>query len=282
MIKTLPGLITLTTDFGETDGYVASIKGVILKINPQVRIVDISHYIQPQNILQAAYIIYSTYKYFERNTIHIVVVDPGVGSCRKAIIYKNNYAYFLAPDNGVLSYVIQPEAIQCKIKEKLDAGHYSIFLKKGDKAFEIKNPAYWLQIQSNTFHGRDIFAPVAAHLSRGVTLNKFGPELDSLNVLNNIHPEVHGDGTVIGQIIHIDNFGNLITNIKSTHIKNKKKGIKITIKGITINGLSQYYAEREGILALIGSSNHVEIAFHNGNAQKYLNAALNDEIIIQY
>lgn len=282
MIKTLPGLITLTTDFGDTDGYVASVKGVILKLNPEAKIVDISHSIQPQNILQAAYIIYSTYKYFEQNTIHVVIVDPGVGSGRKAVIYKNKYAYFIAPDNGVLSYIIQPDTVPYKIKEKVDSGLYSVLLGKGNRAIEIKNTAYWLLRPSKTFHGRDIFAPVAAHLSRGISVNKFGPQIESLNVLNRIHPEMHPDGTITGHIIHIDHFGNLITNIKSNYIKNKKKGIKITIKETTIKGLSQYYAERKGIIALIGSSNHLEIALHNGSAQKYFGSALGDEVIIQY
>jgi len=153
-------IITLTTDFGIDDSYVAEMKGVILSINPEVTIVDICHTISPQNIAQAAYILSTTNRRFPRGTIHVIVVDPGVGTERQAVLLINEHGYFLGPDNGVLSYVVE------------EAG-------EGIEAFAITNPSFWLSPLSNTFHGRDIFAPVAAYLSLGTSPQEFGDLIPS-------------------------------------------------------------------------------------------------------
>ncbi|HXX59515.1 MAG TPA: SAM-dependent chlorinase/fluorinase, partial [Dehalococcoidales bacterium] len=160
-------IITLTTDFGLCDAYVAEMKGVILGIDPEAKIVDVCHTVRPQNIAQAGFVISTAYRYFPERTIHVVVVDPGVGSSRRAVLLHTPYADFLAPDNGVLSYVIQ-EALSQPVKGS------TVKLKPGISAVSLTNSTYWLPEVSSTFHGRDIFAPVAAHLSLGKKPDTFG------------------------------------------------------------------------------------------------------------
>ncbi|MFC1846428.1 SAM-dependent chlorinase/fluorinase, partial [Chloroflexota bacterium] len=164
-------VITLTTDFGSKDAYVASVKGVILSINRKANIVDICHSMQPQNVLQASFVFSTAYRYFPQGTIHVVVVDQGVGSERKSIILKTSFAYFLAPDNGVLSYVIEDSFSNKMLSSSSDLRTIEIErLGNEVEAVAITNPEFWLDEVSTTFHGRDIFAPVAARLSAGVPL----------------------------------------------------------------------------------------------------------------
>ena len=181
--------ITLTTDFGLRDGYVAAMKGVIYSINPEATIVDISHNIEPQNIRQAAFVLSTAYKYFPSYTIHLVVVDPGVGTNRRAIIFKTPRAQFVAPDNGVLSYVIdafspQPVADSGRFKSGPDA-----------QAYVITKSEYWRKPVSRTFHGRDIFAPVAARLSLGEMASGLGDKVDTVTAFP--IPHAVWDGNVI-------------------------------------------------------------------------------------
>ncbi len=248
------GIITLTTDFGTKDAYVGAMKGVILGINPNATIVDISHEIEPQDIFQAAYVISTAYPYFPDGTIHVVVVDPGVGSNRKAIMLRTSHAYFVAPDNGVLSYVID---------DMLDA-------------VNISEPYFWLNPVSKTFHGRDIFAPVAAHLSMGVPAGNFGEGISSLVKLPISKPEMLANGTVVGRVIHVDRFGNLITNIKSGDFP--AEDIHIEVKDHVIEGLSSSYADGEEIMALIGSDGYLEIGIRNGSAADFLKIGFGDVI----
>ncbi|MDY6912535.1 MAG: SAM-dependent chlorinase/fluorinase [Chloroflexota bacterium] len=250
-------IISLITDFGIRDAYAGILKGVILGINPNATIVDISHEIEPQNISQAAYVLSTVHRYFPRGTIHVVVVDPGVGSDRKAVIIKTDEAFFVAPDNGVLGYVI------------------------GDRfeAINITSSRFWLNPISDTFHGRDIFAPVAAHLSLGVPVCEFGETLSSPVTLACSQPEVGSDGTVIGRVIHIDRFGNLITDVKRSHLQGSD--IRIEVMGHSIFGLSSSYAEGPELLALIGSNGHLEIGVRNGNASDLLVVKAGDQIEVR-
>ena len=250
----MQSLITLTTDFGQSDAYVAAMKGVILSINPEAIIVDITHNITPQNVKQAAFVLNTAAFLFPEGTIHVAVVDPGVGTARKPIILSTGREYFVAPDNGILSYVIN----ELQGKPEL-------------KSYVIENPEYRKNPVSRTFHGRDIFAPAAAYLSLGVPPGKFGEPLSSLNTFTIPQPRHDADGSVSGEIIYGDAFGNLISNIKKNDIPDGE--IKIEIAGKTIKGLSLNYDEKTGLLAIIGSSGRLEIALRKGSAAKFLGVA---------
>lgn len=260
--------ITLLTDFGFSDAYVGIMKGVILKVNPQATIIDLTHDILPQNIEQAAFVLNASWGYFPENTIHVVVVDPGVGSGRKIIALRNKDNHiFLAPDNGVLTSVIADGRMA--------------------SAVEVTNSDYFLKPVSHTFHGRDIFAPVAGHISKTGDLMQAGRPiaLNKLIKLDLQEPEIYGDGTLTGRVMYVDHFGNLVTNISrnlllSAESSNKDKDIMINFKGKKINGISETYAESEinTPLAIIGSSNFLEIAVNCGNASVFFNASTGDMI----
>ena len=274
-------IITLTTDFGSSDAYVATMKGVILSINPEATLVDICHAIKPQNIAQAAFVLSTAYEFFPERSIHVVVVDPGVGTDRRAIILRTPTADFIAPDNGVLSYLIQdfyqpplsplsPPPLQTTPDEQPRQAK----LTPEFKAIAITKPQFWRSPVNSTFHGRDIFAPVAAHLSLGSPTEDFGEAITSLEILEPPQPCNSPDGTLVGQVIHIDNFGNLITNIKDDNLPGTKQAITIEINEHTIHGLSHTYTEGKGLLALIGSSGYLEISLKEGNASTFLDAGV--------
>ena len=274
----MSAIITLTTDFGISDAYVATMKGVILGINPQVKIIDVCHFIEPQDIAQAAFVLSTAYPYFPKKTVHLVVVDPGVGSERRAIILRTPVAYFVAPDNGVLSYVIA----QSLAKPVMEKGMFSLREKTKPgaelEAVAITNPRFWRSPVSTTFHGRDIFAPVAAALSLGFSPIEFGEPTDSVWVLPLSRPDQRPDGMLVGHILHIDNFGNLITDIKSDNLTLKAEHITIEVSGQLIFGLSGTYAEGSGLLALIGSSGYLEVSLKGGSASSLLDARVGDEV----
>ncbi|MFC1870189.1 S-adenosyl-l-methionine hydroxide adenosyltransferase family protein [Chloroflexota bacterium] len=269
----MTAVITLTTDFGLSDAYVAAMKGVMLGINPEAKLVDICHTIEPQNIRQAAFVLSTAYSFFPAGTTHLVVVDPGVGTERRGIILRTPSASFVAPDNGVLSYVIaQSSARPVKTKQQ------QLKLEPGLEAVAITNPGFWRSPVSPTFHGRDIFAPVAARLSLGAPPSDFGAAVTSVTMLPIFHPCRAPDGTLVGHILHIDNFGNLITNISSRDLPPAKQAINIEVGRHTISGLSCTYAEGSGLLALIGSSGYLEIALKDGKASTLLDAGVGNEI----
>lgn len=270
-------VVTLTTDFGTGDAYVASMKGVILTINPEAVIVDICHSIKPQNILQAAFILHAACSHFPEGTIHLAVVDPGVGSQRKAIILKTPKALFVSPDNGIISYIIdEMDNKPTRPATKIVVDPKPIKLSSNLEAFGITNPDFWHQPVSTTFHGRDIFAPVAAHLSLGVPINKFGDRLSHIYAFPKPQPYSNGRGNLIGRVLHIDNFGNLITNIRSGDLPSKKT--TITVGKQQIHGISQFYAETESLAAIPGSSGYLEISLKNGNASTSLGVTIGDEV----
>jgi len=269
-------IITLTTDFGLADAYVAAMKGVILSINHEARLVDVCHTIKPQNIAQAAYVLSTAYEFFPQRTIHVVVVDPGVGTARRAIIFRTPLADFVAPDNGVLSYVIQRSS-----GKEIAADCQQIEPEPPLEAVAITQPRFWRSPVSATFHGRDIFAPVAAHLSLGTPLRQFGEAVISLTVLSLPRSYPAPDGTLVGRIIHIDNFGNLITNIKSGDITQIEGEIVVEVGNQSILGISRTYGEGEGLLALFGSGGYLEIALKEGNASAFLGAGLGQEVRIR-
>lgn len=269
-------IITLTTDFGLTDAYVAAMKGVILSINPEANIVDICHTIKPQNIAEAAFVLSTAYPFFPRGTIHVVVVDPGVGTERRAIILKTPTACFVAPDNGVLNYVVQ----EYLVKPRVAASQHLAELGPGLEAVAITKPKYWRSPVGDTFHGRDIFAPVAARLSLGQPPLEFGEKITNLTVLPIPKPHKGANGSLVGHILHIDSFGNLITNVNRHDLPEARETITVEVGGRLIKGLSRTYAEGQGLLTLIGSSDYLEISLKEGNASAYLNAKVGDEVKI--
>ncbi len=276
----MAAIITLTTDFGIADAYVAAMKGVILTINPGATIVDICHSIRPQHILEAAFVISTVHNCFPEGTIHIVVVDPGVGSARKAIILKTPSAFFLAPDNGVLSYIVA-ETSSTPVGESPDKDPELKRHKLGPeiKAVAITNPKYWRQPVSTTFHGRDIFAPVAAHLSLGTPLNNFGRKLNYMHVFPIPRPSREVCGNITGLIMHVDHFGNLITNIRDTDLPSRQ--VTVSVGASRIEGISSYYAQGKGLIALIGSSGYLEVSLVGGSAAEALNARAGDTVTVR-
>ena len=274
----MSAIITLTTDLSLTDAYVAAMKGVILGINPEVKLIDICHTIKPQNIPQAAFVLGTAYQFFPEKTIHVVVVDPGVGTERRAIILRTPSADFVAPDNGVLSYVLQ----QCKsVKGRLIDNRQQVELEPGTEAVTITKPRFWRSPVSPTFHGRDIFAPVAARLSLGFPPVDFGEAITSVTMLPLSHPHQAPDGSLVGHILHIDSFGNLITNIKSDDLPQTKRTITIEVGYQLISGLSRTYAEGGGLLALIGSSGYLEVSLKGGSACAFLHTEVGNEVRIR-
>ncbi|MDD4924757.1 MAG: SAM-dependent chlorinase/fluorinase [Dehalococcoidales bacterium] len=271
-------VITLTTDFGLCDGYVASMKGVILRISPQVNIVDISHLIKPQDIHQAAFVLGTTVGYFPPETIHLAVVDPGVGTERPAIIVKTAFGYFVTSDNGSLSYVLKPYLIT-PLKAK-----GSVSVKAGFKAelalevVKITSSGFLPSGISNTFHGRDIFAPAAAYLSLGKTPSDFGEPAGTIDMRPLSQPHVNPDGSISGHIIHIDNFGNLITDITVSDITQDYNSVVIEVGKERIKGIVNTYAAVAGLLACIGSSGYLEIAVKNGSAASLLAVKTGDAV----
>jgi len=255
-------------------------KGAILSLNPKAAIIDITHAIEPQNILQAAFILSTACRYFPEGTIHLAVVDPGVGSRRKAIILRTPAAVFVAPDNGILSYIIDKHGkAHGKPTRHMPAAPEPRKLPSKLEAVEITEPGYWHHPVSTTFHGRDIFAPVAAHLSLGVALPKFGSSLSQVHVFNISRPYKNARGDLIGRVLHIDNFGNLITSIRTSDLPQQK--ITVAVGKHRIKGISQFYAGAKDLAAIVGSSGYLEISLKNGSAANFLRAKVGHEVRVE-
>jgi S-adenosyl-L-methionine hydrolase (adenosine-forming) len=270
--------ITLLTDFGTEDAYAAVMKGVILTRDPRATLVDITHAIEPQNIRHGAFVLATAYQYFPKNTIHVAVVDPGVGSGRRAIILKVAGAVFVAPDNGLLTYVI--DQLSLNQDQVPDCGGEAVMvrLKRGIEAVSITDPRFWRTPVSPTFHGRDIFAPVAAGLSLGLSPYEFGEKTDTLTVLPITRPRMMGTDETVGHVMHIDRFGNIVTDIRSSDLP--PGPVEIGIGGARIDGISRYYGETRGLAALIGSSGYLEVSLRNGSAAGQLDTIVGDEVTV--
>ena len=247
------GIITLTTDFGQRDHYVAMMKGVILSINRVARIVDITHQIAAGSIAEGASIIRDAHPFFPLGTVHVGVIDPGVGGPRRPIALVAQNQFFVGPDNGLFWPLIEAH------------GQFDVI--------HLTNNQYWMHEISATFHGRDIFAPVAAHLSQGVDPFLMGETIDDPMPLQVPLPRMEGSA-LVGEIVRIDRFGNLITNITREHLAPflESKDLTIRIGELVFNTLSTTYSDvpEAQPLALIGSSNALEIAVNRGNAARDL------------
>lgn len=249
-------IITLTTDFGTRDHYVAALKGALLSICPSARLIDVTHEIPAQDITTAAFLLPQVAVQFPKNTIHLVVVDPDVGSERRLLAGHYEGQHVVCPDNGTISLM----------ERRYQRG----------ALVELTEARYWKQPVSRTFHGRDIMAPVAAHLASGVNLEKLGPAIDQVEMLSiGGEPEI-ALHHVRGEVVHIDRFGNLISNIQRHHLKTFGANAKFTVTlgekqiGPIMNGYWQ--AASNQTLALLGSSGYLEVAVNRGSAAKQLSA----------
>lgn len=255
-------IITLTTDFGMSDAFVGAMKGVILGINPHAQIVDVSHEIPPHDVDHAAFVVNSAVPYFPKGTIHVVVVDPGVGTERPVIAARTEEGVFLAPDNGVLKYLF--------------AGH------PGAEVFNVTRSEYFRERVSRTFHGRDIFAPVAAHLSRGLPPEKLGSPFADFE--RGIVPRpVRSPNGIAGVIIAFDRFGNGVTNIPDDWIEDADT-VRILVADRKFERLSRSYLDVAAgePLVLAGSAESLEISVNRGSAKAALDLKLGDAVEVLF
>jgi S-adenosylmethionine hydrolase len=288
-------IITLTTDFGTDDHYVAAMKGIILNINPRATIVDITHAIPPQDVRAGAFALAGAAPYFPSGTVHVAVVDPGVGGERRPIALRSLAGFgqrdhfFVGPDNGVLTLAAGPASIGGSLAQRIVRQQRAEQPESGNviSAVHLTNRKFWRPDVSHTFHGRDIFAPVAAHLSkaglRGNPLAELGEPLAGPPVQLHLPPVVERDNTLIGTIIHIDRFGNCISNILEWRVADRRADARIEFKGKRIGGIRRTYAEAERgeLLALIGSSGYLEIAMRDDSAAARAGAVVGDKINIE-
>lgn len=276
MVADLPPspIITLTTDFGLSDPYVAAMKGVLLEINPRAILVDISHDIRPQQILQATFVTQATWPYFSAGATHLVVVDPGVGTERRAVALATPSGYFVGPDNGVLSAALSDEARPGATGEPK-----TVTLPAGYRAFSITNSRYLRGPVSATFHGRDVFAPAAAHLSRGVPIDELGEQLDAIIALPPLRAGRQPDGSLSGLVVHVDRFGNVITDIRAEDLPARE--FVVELHRCRVAGPVRTYAEATVLSALVGSSGYLEIAVSNGNAARELGVDIGDATMLR-
>ena len=290
-------IVTLTTDFGTADGYVGTMKGVILDIAPQAQLADITHEIAPQDVGQTAYVLYTAYRFFPSRSVHLVVVDPGVGSARRPIAVRLSHGTFVGPDNGVFSYVMAEESVETIV--------------------ELADTRYRLPWVSQTFHGRDIFAPAAAHLAAGVPIQELGPAVSDPVTLPIPHLEIGPQG-VSGEVLHTDHFGNVITSIgrllwrgdelslapafqqqsnrvmPQPHARLAAYEAVVVARGSSpdgsprqnreIRGVHRTYADVEPgeVLALVGSEGHLEIAVREGNGAERLGLQPGDPVELRW
>jgi S-adenosylmethionine hydrolase len=258
-------VITLTTDFGRDSHYVAAIKGVILSINPEARIVDISHAVAPQNIAEGAFVLGEATRWFPRDSIHVAVVDPGVGTDRKIVYARVGDQQYVCPDNGLLSYLCRD--------------------RTPEQAVEVSNRSLFLAEVSNTFHGRDIMAPVAARLSLGFPPGQLGPRLQGLHRFDWPRPE-RNDKTVIGRILCADTFGNLISNVRREDLPSDIEPAYFFVETAQhqFDGIVNTYSESPPgtPVALFGSSGLLELAIVQGNAALQLQIPVGDNFGVRW
>lgn len=271
--------IVLTTDFGLADPYAGVMKGVVLSINTAGTLIDLTHQIQPQNIRQGSFVLAASHRFFPADSIHVAVVDPGVGTDRMAVLLITPTARFLAPDNGLLSGVL------ADYLETAPPIPGRVPIPQGLTAYHLTNSEYWLHPVSNTFHGRDIFAPVAAHLSLGVDPHDLGQPIQDLTWLPSPKPTQEG-GYILGEVVYADHYGNLVTNITLGELENNPRHT-VEIKGREIYGLSltfqsQGVDNQDGLIALGGSMGYLEIAVRNGSAALALNSCPGESVRVSF
>ena len=265
-------IITLTTDFGTADPYVPAMKGVIFGLHPDATVVDISHDVGPQQLDQAVFITQSAWPFYPPEAIHVVVVDPGVGSERPAIGLATPRGFYLGPDNGVLSAALPEDALPSS-----RAG--PVTLPEEYRAVEITNTRYMREPVSATFHGRDVFAPVAAHVALGVKLDELGERTDTIVAFPPLRARQTADGALAGRVVHVDRFGNVVTDIRAEDLPDGL--FLIEAAGQTVAGPVRTYADAIGLAAVVGSSGYVEIALPSGHAARALRVAVGEPVLLR-
>ena len=272
-------VLAFITDFGLSDSYVAAMKGVALGIAPDLTLLDVTHEVPRHDIRHGAFILGGVYRYFPADNVHVAVVDPGVGTSRKAVALVTPAGVFCAPDNGLLSYVLNDHLAEDQARfESAEFGEpVAIPVPDGCAVYEISNPVYRLEPVSDTFHGRDIFTPAAAHLACGVPPERLGDRLHEITFLNLFTVERHSDA-LTGRVIHVDRFGNVVTNIPAGQLPDGD--IVVEVADTKIHGLSTTFADADGLLALIGSHGYLEIAENLGSAAKRLGIGVGDMVVV--
>jgi S-adenosylmethionine hydrolase len=250
--------ITLLTDFGLKDPCVGVMKGVILSVNPDARIVDITHHVEPQDITGGCFLIKESYPFFNKGSIHVCVVDPTVGSGRRAIVLESDGHFFVGPDNGL----------------------FSLAIDRHSRVYQIENKKYMLKDVSHTFHGRDIFAPVAAHLSLGLEPAALGKTVDDPVLLPDLHPLVKGR-TLTGRVVRFDRFGNVLSNISIESFNRfvKERAFQIRLHDMRFKTLSRSYFEAS-YTCVVGSSGNLEFGLFKGNLAQEKSIKKGDEITV--
>jgi S-adenosylmethionine hydrolase len=261
------GIVTLTTDFGGSDHFVGTMRGVILGVNPAAQIVDLCNSVSSYDVLDGALTIAQAYRYFPADTIHMVVVDPGVGSSRRPLLVTTTRHYFIAPDNGVLSLVMEQE-------ERVTVRH-------------ITAEHYFLQPVSNTFHGRDVFAPCAGWMSKGVEPDKFGDEITDYVRFTLPRPKQVSERVLKGSVLKVDKFGNLITNLtveNAPAVFAAGSQVKITVGQAVVTGIRTAYAQGQAgeIFGLLNSMGYLEIACNRGAASQMAKAGRGADVVVEY
>jgi len=256
--------IVLLTDYGNAEGYAGVLKGVIHRISPETPVLDLTHEIAPFDIIQGGFVLYQAYRYFPRGTIFVAVVDPGVGSERKPLLVQTENYYFIGPDNGLFTLVLHQEKVE--------------------RIVHLTNPKYHLKSPSSTFHGRDIFAPAAAHLANSTVLENFGEELGTYQRLSEFSPRV-GDKEILGTVISVDRFGNAVTNLTRALLAERFPDLSFSVKvgKRSVKEMKTHYAEgapKKPIL-LFGNSNLLEISVNQGSAAEILGVKKGDEVKIK-
>ncbi|MDX6612262.1 MAG: hypothetical protein QOD75_1448 [Blastocatellia bacterium] len=260
-------VITLLTDFGNADYFVGALKGTILSLCRDAQIVDITHEVPPQDIAAGAFTLLAVYKSFPAQTVHIAVVDPGVGSARRPILATAAGQFFVGPDNGIFSYLWE--------------------LDPPEQVFHIQSQEFFRQPVSATFHGRDIFAPVAAALANGVEPSRFGPEISDWVRLEPLSPVRAVDGLIHARVIHIDRFGNCVTNLTKEQVTDEMvaNGLQLSIKGREIHSFQTFFAEAgadqsEEVFAIWGSAGFLEIAAPAASAARVLDVSTGQRVVV--
>ncbi len=254
-------IVTLTTDFGTQDAYVGVMKGVILSIVPQATLVDLCHEVPPQSVRAGAFVLYQAVPYFPPDSVHLVVVDPGVGGQRRPMAVRTERGVFVAPDNGVLSLVLDSQPPL--------------------EIVELRNVNYHLQPASATFHGRDLFAPAAAYAAKGVPLSAMGPTIDSWVSLPPPAVETNPSGDIVAHVMHVDHFGNLILDVTADRIG---YGVSFAAGRRRIARLSRTFSDVPSghLVAYEGSTHgHIEIAVRDGNAADHVGLRVGDQVLIR-
>ncbi|MBI4337712.1 MAG: SAM-dependent chlorinase/fluorinase [Chloroflexi bacterium] len=270
-------LITFLSDFGDREGYVASVKGVLLAIAPGATVVDISHQVPPQDIHNGAFVLWSCYRMFPLGTVHLAVADPGVGTRRRALLLVTKDYAFIGPDNGLFTYVLRDAGAEAHSEEDVPPLEpRERPLPPGVKAFHLSKPDFWRHPVSHTFHARDVFAPVAAHLASGVPPEGLGEPVGSAVQLHIPEPRWQDDA-LVGHVLHIDRFGNLITSISEQALGPEGETLEIEVAHRRILGRATSYAEGD-LVALINSQGLLEVSVRNGSAARLLAAGVGDTV----